>query len=235
MVDRVELWFLADNRVAVPGTISTWGLSILVNAYGKYILFDTDSRWDIIEYNARVINAPIDRVEYIVISHLHGDHAGGLRRAIKYYRGLGRITHIILPEKTRVPHGTLYTVGENPVFIKDNVLTTGVLGHGIREQALIVDIRGKGPLVLVGCSHPGIENILKRTTMLLGTNSVYGLIGGYHISGHEAYNVLYVLEKYNVELIGPAHCTGDDAIDIFRQEFKGRFIAAGTGLHVVID
>lgn len=230
----VKLFILADNRVRKRELISTWGLSILVCVEGKTILFDTTSDWNIVKYNAQVINAPLDSVEYIIISHWHEDHAGGLTGAIDYYGNLSKKITIIVPTKREFPLiiNTNIIVGDKPVKISNKVSTTGALGRNIKEQALIISVEGKGPLVLVGCSHPGIDPILKRVCQLLNTNDVFGLIGGYHINNFKVHEVLSTLRKYNVKIIGPAHCTSDEAIEILQHKHKGDFINVYTGLYV---
>jgi len=231
---HVELYILADNRVRDSAFISTWGLSILVTLHNRNILFDVSPQWDIVRYNARLLKAPIDNVDYIVISHWHSDHAGGILDAIRYYNSLNRKVGVIVPSKKwfLLEAKANIIVGKRPVKIANEVFTSGVLRSIIKEQFLIINIKGKGPLILVGCAHPGIDVVLKHACKLLDTSSIYGLIGGYHINGLEAYNTLETLRRHNVKVIGPAHCTSDDAIEILRSNFEGTFIDIYTGLRL---
>ncbi|MHC1611265.1 MAG: MBL fold metallo-hydrolase, partial [Candidatus Methanospirareceae archaeon] len=74
--------------------------------------------------------------------------------------------------------------------------TTGELGRGIREQSLVLDAE-EGVVVLTGCAHPGLENILDAATMF---GELYGVIGGFH-----GFDKLESLR--GLELIIPCHCT----------------------------
>ena len=232
-LDGAEITVLIDNRIHVNyyKLKSTWGLSILIKTiYGK-IIFDLNSNWNYIYDNAKILDENLDDINFIVISHMHGDHSGGLNGAINYYLDKGVKVTIILPKYMRAKGNNIKIVyGHDPVKLFDGAITTGILGFLIKEQSLILNIKDKGPVIFVGCSHPGLNKILERTCKLLGVSEVYGVIGGYHIGGFEAYNVAKLFRKYNVKLVGPAHCTSDSAINILKSIFKENFIEIYTGL-----
>lgn len=225
----VKLTFLLDSRGGDGKLLSAWGLSILINICGKYILFDVGPNWSLITNNANVLKSPINEVDYIVISHWHNDHAGGLGGALRYYDKLGRDVKIYVPEERAVPPDTNVVICKEPVKLLNDVLTTGALGYFIKEQALIIKLSSKKPLIIVGCSHPGIDVILSHVVKLTGSKSVYGIIGGYHIGESEAHALLELLKTYRVKVIAPAHCTSDKAIEVLKQRFKGKFIDVHTG------
>ena len=76
--------------------------------------------------------------------------------------------------------------------------STGALGTFIKEQSLIIKTE-KGLVVLVGCSHPGVDKILERVReMKLG--KIYAIIGGFH-----GFNKLDKLK--DIEIVGACHCT----------------------------
>ena len=227
VVERVKLVFLVDNRCYNPELISTWGLSIFVETEHCTLLFDVNSEWSIVAHNANKLGININDVNYIVISHWHGDHAGGLCDAIKYFKRIGKHIKIIIPSMRQV--GEEVIIGNNPVKLSRGVLTTGSLGFILKEQSLILNLRYYGPLVLVGCAHPGLRNILRRVCSITGRRKIYGVLGGYHIGGYEAKDIAQLLESYGVELIGPAHCTANDAINYLARRFKDKFVKIYTG------
>ncbi len=229
-LSNVKLTVLVDNRLIDPRLESTWGLSILVEANNTTILFDVDTRWNIVYNNAQLLQAPLSKVDYIVISHWHGDHAGGLDDALEYYSSIGKRIGVIVPSR-RIFHLIRgeFTVGAIPVKISEGIITSGVLGRFIKEQSLILNVEGKGPIILVGCSHPGLDKIVRRACRILGVESVYGVIGGYHVGLYGARRVERVFREYNVRIVGPAHCTGDDAIRFFKKRFGEGFVEVYTG------
>ncbi|MBX7433143.1 MBL fold metallo-hydrolase [Mycobacterium sp. Y57] len=80
------------------------------------------------------------------------------------------------------------------------------------DQALIVNVAGHGLVVLTGCGHSGIVNIVRHATRLTGVERVAAVVGGFHLSG-PAFEPLIgptvdALAELGAEAIIPAHCTG---------------------------
>jgi len=51
------------------------------------------------------------------------------------------------------------------------------------DQALLLNVRGKGLVVLTGCGHAGIVNITRYARHLTGIERVYAVLGGFHLGG----------------------------------------------------
>lgn len=81
MSGRLRLTILVDNNVRLPGLIAEHGLSMLIEAGGNRILFDTGQRGALFP-NARTLGCPLDSLDAIVISHGHYDHTGGLGQVL---------------------------------------------------------------------------------------------------------------------------------------------------------
>lgn len=60
----------------------------------------------------------------------------------------------------------------------DGLMSTGEIPNGISEHSLLVNVKNRGLVILVGCSHPGIINILKRAQKVSGVNKIYAVMGG---------------------------------------------------------
>ena len=74
---------LYDAFGKVPGLHKDWGYSALVEADGKRILFDTGNNPDVLEANAKALHVDLSRLDFVVMSHRHGDHMGGMEYLLK--------------------------------------------------------------------------------------------------------------------------------------------------------
>jgi len=101
--------------------------------------------------------------------------------------------------------------------------------RGLREISLILDTP-KGPVVIAGCSHPGIENIMAAANL---TKPVAMLFGGLHLlqdSTEQIDRTLDVLDgQYHVQTMAVGHCTGELAFKKIQQKWTGHTIYAGLG------
>ncbi|WP_243666898.1 MBL fold metallo-hydrolase [Vulcanisaeta sp. JCM 16159] len=114
------------------------------------------------ENNIKALGIDLNSIDAAFLSHYHADHYGGFKYVGEVRRGLT----VYVPEVDNV----LRRWGLNPVTVRDSrevledAMTTGVMsGVGIREHSLIVRLDGYGSVVVVGCSHPGIDNIVRRS------------------------------------------------------------------------
>ena len=82
----------------------------------------------------------------------------------------------------------------------------------VDEQALVVNVRGKGLVVLTGCGHAGAVNICRHALRLTGVPTLTALIGGFHLTGPAFEPIIEptveALTALTPELLVPAHCTG---------------------------
>jgi 7,8-dihydropterin-6-yl-methyl-4-(beta-D-ribofuranosyl)aminobenzene 5'-phosphate synthase len=101
------------------------------------------------------------------------------------------------------------------------------------DQALIVDIKGKGLLVLTGCGHAGIINICRYARRLTRDRPLYAVIGGFHLNGPVFEplipRVLDDLDALAPRVIVPAHCTGWRAQHALGRRFPDAFIPDSVG------
>ncbi|RJS91292.1 MBL fold metallo-hydrolase [Candidatus Bathyarchaeota archaeon] len=191
----MRLKILYDND-AKEGFRRGWGFSCLVN---EKILFDTGADLNTLLFNIRKFNVDLNDITKVVFSHEHRDHVGGF----EILGMLGKVSVYLLKSFSRgfkrrilsFPNVELREISKMGE-IDDEVFTTGELGFFIKEQSLIVRTE-RGVTVITGCSHPGLENILKVASRL---GEIYGVVGGFH--GFRK------LEKLrNLKLIVPCHCT----------------------------
>jgi 7,8-dihydropterin-6-yl-methyl-4-(beta-D-ribofuranosyl)aminobenzene 5'-phosphate synthase len=101
------------------------------------------------------------------------------------------------------------------------------------DQALIVDVRGKGLVVLTGCGHAGIVNITRYAARLTGADRVHAVIGGFHLGGPLFEPIIPQvcddLAGFAPEVILPGHCTGWRAQHALSAAFPDAYIANTVG------
>ena len=237
--DSIVITILYDNYIFKEGTQSDWGFSCLIENTEKTILFDTGTRPDILIKNATVLNKDFSQVEIIVISHNHGDHTGGLLDVLKKSDNM----RAYLPYSTPSSYvNQVKNAGGEVCSDKESVqicrkcYLTGELGDNIKEQSLILDTKD-GLVVIAGCSHPGIVNIVKRAKDILG-KEIYMVFGGFHLRSHSSEmvaDIIAELKSLHVQKCCPTHCTGDEAIQMFKKAFGNNFLQMGTGKVIKIS
>jgi 7,8-dihydropterin-6-yl-methyl-4-(beta-D-ribofuranosyl)aminobenzene 5'-phosphate synthase len=93
------------------------------------------------------------------------------------------------------------------------------------DQAIVVDVEGRGLVIVSGCAHAGIVNTIYYARALTGGRPVHAVVGGFHLAGEPFRAALLpTLEAIRVEkpsLVAPMHCTGVKAKDMFRREMSG--------------
>ncbi len=123
---------------------------------------------------------------------------------------------------------------------------TGFQGHQVKrngrwendplildDQALIANVAGKGLVVLTGCGHAGIINILRYARKLTGVERIYAAVGGFHLGGPMFEKIIPPTIEAMVELapevVVPAHCTGWKAQHALAAALPGAFIQNSVG------
>jgi 7,8-dihydropterin-6-yl-methyl-4-(beta-D-ribofuranosyl)aminobenzene 5'-phosphate synthase len=117
---------------------------------------------------------------------------------------------------------------EQKVF--ENVYTTGLIKNNPDEQSLVIKTE-KGLVIITGCAHPGIVNIIKKAKELAKEN-VYLVLGGFHLFGADDAEIEKIIGNFRdlgVKKVAPCHCTGDKAISLFEKEYKENFVKVGVG------
>ena len=240
----VKEGFNGDNRGGYAALIETEGLD------GERRCFLLDIGWNEVWMEKRfqeegLIN-PLENgeIEFAFISHEHFDHYWGLPFICKYNPELPLyIPSTFYPEAYRliekaghkgkvVEHKPGYICTLFPgcaCFTLDLPVIFRVQG----EQILVFRVKDKGLVVVTGCCHPGIINVLEHVRQhIAGEEAIYGIYGGLHISpfnnwdsSHEG--LIQTLGEYNIQQIGCNHCTGIFAIQKMLE--AGLPLVTGTG------
>jgi len=227
------------NNLPYDGRLETgWGFSAYIEGASRRILFDTGGDGKMLLRNMEKIGISPSMIDVVVLSHIHGDHTGGLWSLLEKRKGLVVYLPRSFPSdfKARVKElGSEYVEVEGPVEICPGVFTTGELSRGIVEQSLIVILPQK-LVVITGCAHPGVVNIVREARKLLGKKKVT-LVGGFHLWGYpgeEIRHLINELKLLEVVEIAPSHCTGELAIELMREAWGKRFLPGGCGARIEI-
>jgi 7,8-dihydropterin-6-yl-methyl-4-(beta-D-ribofuranosyl)aminobenzene 5'-phosphate synthase len=100
------------------------------------------------------------------------------------------------------------------------------------EHATCFNLRGRGLVVISSCGHAGIINTLKHAQEVSGVDKIYALVGGFHLApAPDDYlrQVMAELKKFDLEHVMPMHCSGQNFIDLAKQEMPEKLVLCGTG------
>ncbi|MCK9579761.1 MAG: MBL fold metallo-hydrolase [Methanoregula sp.] len=101
------------------------------------------------------------------------------------------------------------------------------------DQALVINVKDKGLVVLSGCAHAGIINTVKYAQKITGVDHVHAVLGGFHLTGPAFAQVIAPtieeMKRINPDYVVPMHCTGWDAMHRFEREMPGKFILNTVG------
>lgn len=245
-----------------------WGYAALIEYSGKRILFDAGNNPDILARNAKATGVDLSKLDFVVMSHRHGDHMGGLayvlsvnpkvriyapKEAFGVYGGdlpgtFYRRDTSLEPEQryfegaapAMMHFGSAWPGANFQLVDQDTEIAAGA--HlltlisqrpgtlELREVSLALDTPD-GVVIVVGCSHPGIDKIVGAATRI--NPHIRLIAGGFHLvtSGDDeiAAVVTALHDQFHVDGIAPGHCTGEPAFAALKRAFGDRFLYAGLG------
>jgi len=245
-----------------------WGYAALIEYGGKRILFDTGNNGDILARNAKAKGIDLSTLDFVIMSHRHGDHMGGLayllsvNPKVKIYapkEGFGvyggDLPSTFYRKDTLLPPEQRYFDGAPPDVMRFGAAWPDAnfqlidknveIVPGIHLIALVSDKPGTlelrelslalntpdGMVVVVGCSHPGIDKIVDAAAKI--NPRIHLVAGGFHLvvsKDEEIDNIVSSLrDTYKVAYVAPGHCTGEPTFAALRKAFGVRYLYAGLG------
>jgi 7,8-dihydropterin-6-yl-methyl-4-(beta-D-ribofuranosyl)aminobenzene 5'-phosphate synthase len=109
----------------------------------------------------------------------------------------------------------------------------------LEDQALFVHLKGKGLVVVGGCSHAGIVNTVLYGKKLTGAQTVHAVLGGFHLSGPFFEPIIGdtidALKAIDPKVVVPMHCTGWKAIHRFEEAFPDAFVLNSVGSTITLS
>ena len=235
----VTISVVYDNYLYSSGLSRGWGFGCVIDTPQETVLFDTGGDSDALLSNMEVMEVEAAGIETVVLSHIHGDHTGGLAGFLKVNSDVGVFIPESFPDSMRSgieASGAVCRDVTESMRISGPVYTTGEMGTGIREQSLILHTE-RGLVVITGCAHPGILNILEKSREIFPGRTIHLCMGGFHLlssADKELENTIQGFREMGVERVAPSHCSGDRCRDLFREEYQDDFIESGAGKKIVL-
>ncbi|MFX0062782.1 MAG: MBL fold metallo-hydrolase [Candidatus Hermodarchaeota archaeon] len=281
VTQTLEVLPLIDWYTSRDDLLGENGVSYLIRTDEHTILFDlginrkqTDPSPLLQNMNKLGIN--LTDLDTIVISHNHGDHTGGQKWSKKNTFSLTAKQINLTGKKVYTPVPMSYPrikpiYSKNPTIIGKGVATIGTISNEMffigkkgleHEQALAVNVKGKGIVLIVGCGHQTLPKILARAEMLF-EEPLYGIIGGLHypveggpivmmgmspykhfgtgkvpwrhISREEVKENIELLKKRNPKVVAiSAHDSCSTSLEMFRSAFSDSYRDIRVGERIVI-
>ena len=255
------------------------GLSMFLQTKNCNILFDTGKSGDFID-NAHKLNVDLKSTDFLILSHAHYDHCGGVKRLLENYDIKPKLIvseHFFKKSnKYHYSDGKLKTdfsdgIGYKYIgidFDEDYIRNKGISINFVKSNVLKINNKvfvfsnfnkkydfekvnknmkikidneyivdefddeialgvktSKGIVVLLGCSHPGFLNIIS-TIREISNKKIYAVIGGTHLIEADESRIkksIDYLNKFNIDMLGLSHCTGEKAVSEISKNCSGFF------------
>jgi 7,8-dihydropterin-6-yl-methyl-4-(beta-D-ribofuranosyl)aminobenzene 5'-phosphate synthase len=237
--DKVTISIVYDNNSYDQCLKTSWGFSCLIRGLEKNVLFDTGGNSALLLHNMKELKIDSQEIEVVVLSHIHGDHVGGLSGFLK------ENPHVIV----YVPQSFLQSFKESAESFGAKVnevsgvkellaraYSTGELGTVIKEQSLVITT-SKGLVIVTGCAHPGVVTIIRKAKEIFPDRQVYLVMGGFHLAGESTARIQSIIEQFQqlaVQKVAPCHCSGDETRSLFRQAYSEGYIESGAGRIITV-
>jgi len=251
---KISITVTYDNNPCEQGLETDWGFAAFitgtdpqarlapVSAFaestgagaGRTILFDTGpSKANSLLDNMQKLAIEPANVDMVVLSHIHGDHTGGLSSFLEKNPNVTVYLPSVFPKKFKDNvrnSGAKITEVKESEQICENVYSTGQLGKWIKEQSLIIRT-DKGLVVIIGCAHPGIVNIINTVKDLM-EDDIFLVMGGFHLewaTKGRIEKIISTFKQWHVQYVGPCHCSGHKARSLFEKHFGSNYINISAG------
>jgi 7,8-dihydropterin-6-yl-methyl-4-(beta-D-ribofuranosyl)aminobenzene 5'-phosphate synthase len=251
-----------------------WGYAAFVEFDGKRILFDTGNNPNILAQNVKAKGIDLSKLDFVVMSHRHGDHIGGL----SYLLTVNPRVTIYAPKESfgvfgadlpstfyrkdsSLPQEQRYYGGTPPDIMRFGSAWPGAnfklvdkdtdIAPNIRLITLVSNKPGTlelrelslaiktpdGLVIVVGCSHPGIDNIVQSATSI--NPHIHLVAGGFHLVAAPDPDIDQIVaalhDRFGVEFVAPGHCTGEPAFAALRRAFGDHYVYAGLGTTITLN
>jgi 7,8-dihydropterin-6-yl-methyl-4-(beta-D-ribofuranosyl)aminobenzene 5'-phosphate synthase len=108
----------------------------------------------------------------------------------------------------------------------------------IGEQSLVLNLKGKGLVVVTGCGHVGVVNTVKHAQKITGITKVHAIMGGFHLTGAKEdliQRTVADIKAIAPDYVVPMHCTGFEATGVLAKEMPDEFILNTVGTKYIFS
>lgn len=266
--ERAQITVLYDAFGKASAMQKDWGYAALVESGGKRMLFDTGNNPEIFAKNVKTKGIDLSTLDFVVMSHRHGDHMGGMsyllqvNPRVRIYapkEGFGvygaDLPSTFYRKDTSLPPEERYYDGAPPAVMRFGAAWPAAnfqlidkhteIAPGIHLIALVSDKPGtlelrelslaintpEGIVLVVGCSHPGIDKIVEAATAI--NPRIHLIAGGFHLVVSQDPDTEKIVsslhDTFKVAYVAPGHCTGEPTFTALRKAFGSRYLYAGLG------
>jgi len=274
----LEVLPLVNWHTGKEGLKTEPGVSYLIKTDTATVLFDVGFNKKVespspLEYNMDRLGISLSDIDMVFLSHAHRDHVGGLawEEAGSFSLGVEQVNlsgkRAISPIPFQYPDINVETYSQ-PVSLAPGLATTGPIARQlfigrIEEQALVINLEGKGLVVIVGCGHQTLDKLLARIDESFD-EPLYGILGDLHYpvpqgrlyiagidiqrrlaSGNGLFDPLTMdgvthdintLKDREIGFISlGGHDTSDEVLSKFKNQFGPRFHRAKSGVNMTIS
>lgn len=145
--------------------------------------------------------------------------------AAPYQLGPGCWTTGTVPRRSHEQAGTPPSMAyrEGDEFVRDRLDD---------DQAIAINVRDKGLVILSGCAHSGIVNTVHYAREISGVDKVHAIVGGFHLAPAKDDEINWTIDeiiKLRPKMVVPTHCTGFKAVVQFSSRMPDEFVRGVVG------
>jgi len=214
-----------------------WGFSCYIEHEGRKILFDTGYDGSKLFHNMEEMGIEPALIDTVIVSHNHWDHTGGVTALSRVNKRMVIYVGETFSAKFRGEvsrNNECKPVREMVSLYEGNVFVGPELGNnGERELALAIRSR-KGLVIVTGCAHPGIMNIVREFKNKINER-IFLVLGGFHLYEHtrsEVEDIAAEFKNMGIRKVAPCHCSGREPMEVFRKEYRDDFIEFRAGARI---
>lgn len=273
---KMRIINMIENTSGHQKCLFEHGLSFYIETHHHKLLVDTGASDAFLE-NAKILNIDLMKVDTVILSHGHYDHAGGIMAFSRvnpnaeiymhkqagdaYYHKSKTVEKYIGIDPAILSLPQLRKIEGNYIIDEELSIFTGVTGRTLwpegnqilkvkknhqfiqdqfdHEQYLVLT-EGKKYILVSGCAHNGILNILDRFYEIYGTNPDI-VISGFHMMKKRYTDTDKVLIRQTAErlrhtktIFYTGHCTGELPYQILKEQMGDQIIYIHSGDQIII-